>query len=234
LETLSQHFAELFNPDLAVANLGALFAVILIDLALAGDNAVAVGLAAAALPEVQRRRAIFYGIVIALVLRIVFATVTQQLLEIDWLLLAGGLLLFWVAWRMWDDLRKHQPVMVGDPVAGEHVAEDIVSGGKAPKTFFSALMTIIVADVSMSLDNVLAVAAVSRHNEVIMWFGLVLSVVLMGVAATFIAKVIEKHRWIAFVGIVIIVFAGARMVWEGGHIVWPGIVPAMPGFLGGH
>jgi len=234
LETLSQHFAELFNPDLAVANLGALFAVILIDLALAGDNAVAVGLAAAAVPDVQRRRAIFYGIVIALLLRIVFATVTQQLLEIDWLLLAGGLLLFWVAWRMWDDLRKHQPVMVGDPVAAEHVAEDVAAGGKAPKTFFSALMTIIVADVSMSLDNVLAVAAVSRHNEVIMWFGLVLSVILMGVAATLIAKVIEKHRWIAVVGIVIIVFAGARMVWEGGHIVWPGIVPAMPGFLGGH
>jgi YjbE family integral membrane protein len=234
VESLSAHFADLLNPDLAVSNFAALFSVILIDLALAGDNAVAVGLAAAALPAAQQRRAIFWGIIIALLLRIVFATVTQQLLAIDWLLLAGGLLLFWVAWRMWDDLRKHQPVMVGDPVAGEHVAENIAAGGKAPKTFFSALMTIIVADVSMSLDNVLAVAAVSRHNEVIMWFGLVLSVILMGVAATFIAKVIEKHRWIAVVGIVIIVFAGARMIWEGGHIVWPGIVPAMPGFLGGH
>ena len=233
MDSLAAHFADLFNPDLAVANFAALLSVILIDLALAGDNAVAVGLAAAALPAVQQRRAIFWGIVIALVLRIIFATVTTQLLEIDWLLLAGGLLLFWVAWRMWDDLRKHQPVMVGDPVAGEHAAEAITAGGKQPKTFMSALLTIIVADVSMSLDNVLAVAAVSRHNEVIMWFGLILSVVLMGVAATFIARIIEKHRWIAIVGIVIIVFAGTRMVWEGGHILWPGIVPGIPSFLGG-
>jgi YjbE family integral membrane protein len=233
VESLAAHFADLFNPDLAVANFAALLSVILIDLALAGDNAVAVGLAAAALPAVQQRRAIFWGIIIALVLRIVFATVTQQLLAINWLLLAGGLLLFWVAWRMWDDLRKHQPVMVGDPVAGEHAAEAIAAGGKAPKTFLSALMTIIIADVSMSLDNVLAVAAVSRHNEVIMWFGLILSVILMGVAATFIARVIEKHRWIAIIGIVIIIIAGSRMVWEGGHILWPGIVPAIPGFLGG-
>jgi len=233
VDSLAAHFADLFNPDLAVANFAALLSVILIDLALAGDNAVAVGLAAAALPAVQQRRAIFWGIVIALVLRIIFATVTTQLLEIDWLLLAGGLLLFWVAWRMWDDLRKHQPVMVGDPVAGEHAAEAITAGGKQPKTFMSALLTIIVADVSMSLDNVLAVAAVSRHNEVIMWFGLILSVVLMGVAATFIARIIEKHRWIAIVGIVIVVFAGTRMVWEGGHILWPGIVPGIPSFLGG-
>ncbi len=234
MESLSAHFADLFNPDLAVANFTALFSVILIDLALAGDNAVAVGLAAAALPAVQQRRAIFWGIIIALLLRIIFATVTTQLLEIDWILLAGGLLLFWVAWRMWDDLRKHQPVQVGNPVAAEHAAEAITTGGKAPKTFMSALMTIIIADVSMSLDNVLAVAAVSRHNEVIMWFGLVLSVVLMGVAATIIARVIEKHRWIAVVGIVIIIFAGTRMVWEGGHILWPEYIPGMPAFLGGH
>jgi len=233
VDTLAAHFAELFNPELAVANFAALFAVILIDLALAGDNAVAVGLAAAALPAAQQRRAIFYGILIALVLRIVFATITRQLLEIDWLLLAGGALLFWVAWRMWDDLRKHQPVMVGDPVAGEHMAESVASHGEKPKTFLSALMTIIIADVSMSLDNVLAVAAVSRHNEVIMWFGLVLSVVLMGVAATIIARVIEKHRWIAIVGIVIIVFAATRMVWEGSHILWPATIPGLPSFLGG-
>ncbi|MEZ5961040.1 MAG: YjbE family putative metal transport protein [Hyphomonadaceae bacterium] len=234
MESLAAHFADLFNPDLALTNLAALFSVILIDLALAGDNAVAVGLAAAALPADQRRRAIFWGILIALVLRIVFATVTQQLLQINWLLLAGGLLLYWVAWRMWDDLSKHQPIQVGDPVAGEHVAEAIAAGGKQPKTFMSALMTIIIADVSMSLDNVLAVAAVSRHNEVIMWFGLILSVILMGVAASIIARVIERYRWIAVVGVIIIVFAGTRMVWEGGHILWPGIVPAMPGFLGGH
>jgi YjbE family integral membrane protein len=215
------------------ADAAALFQVVLIDLALAGDNAVAVGLAAAALPQVQQRRAIFWGIVLALVLRILFAGVTMQLLQIPGLLFVGGLMLFWVGWRMWADLQAHQPVMVGDPVAGEHAAEAVVSGGKAPKTFMSALMTIIVADVSMSLDNVLAVAAVSKHNVYIMAFGLVLSVVLMGVAASIIARVISQHRWIAYVGIVIILFAGLRMVWEDGHNFFPAIVPPIPSFLGG-
>mgnify|MGYP001384167184 CR=1 FL=1 len=219
--------------DFVVADIAALLQVVLIDLALAGDNAVAVGLAAAALPAVQQRRAIFWGIVMALVLRILFAGVTIQLLAIPGLLFAGGLLLFWVAWRMWDDLRRHQPVMVGDPVAGEHVAEAIASHGKTPKTFASALFTIILADVSMSLDNVLAVAAVSKHNVYIMAFGLVLSVVLMGVAAAFIAKVINKYRWIAVLGIVIIIFAGTRMIWEDGHNFFPAYVPAIPSFLGG-
>ncbi|HRO03482.1 MAG TPA: hypothetical protein PLS69_07760, partial [Terricaulis sp.] len=172
-------------------------------------------------------------IVIALVLRIVFATVTTQLLGIPGLLFVGGLLLFWVAWRMYSDLKAHQPVMVGDPVAGEQLAENVAAGGKAPKTFGSALLTIIIADVSMSLDNVLAVAAVSRHNEVIMWFGLILSVILMGVAASIIARVINKYQWIAYIGIVIILFAGLRMVWEDGHNFFPAIIPAIPAFLGG-
>lgn len=216
-----------------VSDIAALFQVILIDLALAGDNAVAVGLAAAALPHEQQRRAIFWGIVMALVLRIVFAGITIQLLGIPGLLFAGGLLLFWVAWRMWSDLKAHEPVMVGNPVAGEHVAENVVTGGKPPKTFASALFTIILADVSMSLDNVLAVAAVSRHNEAIMAFGLILSVVLMGVAASIIARVINKYRWIAVLGIVIIIFAGVRMVWEDGHNFFPAMVPAIPSFLGG-
>jgi YjbE family integral membrane protein len=219
--------------DWIVADVAALLQVILIDLALAGDNAVAVGLAAAGLPREQQRRAIFWGIVMALVLRIVFAGITIQLLEIRGLLLVGGLMLFWVAWRMWADLKAHRPVAVGDPVAGEHAAEVIASGGKKPKTFVSALITIVIADVSMSLDNVLAVAAVSRHNEVIMAFGLVLSVVLMGVAASFIARVIEKHRWIAIVGIIIIIFAGTRMIWEDGHTFFPAYIPAIPSFLGG-
>ena len=219
--------------EIIFADAAALLQVVLIDLALAGDNAVAVGLAAAALPQVQQRRAIFWGIVLALVLRIVFAGVTIQLLQIQGLLLVGGLLLFWVGWRMWDDLRRHQPVMVGDPIAGEHAAEAITSHGKPPKTFMSALFTIIIADVSMSLDNVLAVAAVSKHNVYIMAFGLVLSVVLMGVAASVIARVINRYRWIAVVGIVIIIFAGARMIWEDAHNFFPAYVPAIPAFLGG-
>lgn len=234
MEGLIASFTDVFNPDHAVTNFAALFQVILIDLALAGDNAVAVGLAAAALPKEQQRRAIFWGIVLALVLRIAFASVTLHLLEIQGLLLVGGLLLFWVAWRMWSDLQAHRPVQVGDPVAGEHAAEAIASHGKAPTTFARALLTIVIADVSMSLDNVLAVAAVSRHNEVIMWFGLILSVVLMGVAASIIARVIDRYRWIAVLGIVIIIFAGARMIWEDGHNFLPAYIPAIPSFLGGH
>jgi YjbE family integral membrane protein len=220
--------------EMLFADAAALIQVILIDLALAGDNAVAVGLAAAALPAQQQKRAIFWGIVMALVLRILFAGATIHLLAIKGLLLVGGLLLFWVAWRMWSDLKAHRPVMVGEPEAVEHAIEGVTAGGQKPKTFTSALITIILADVSMSLDNVLAVAAVSRHNEVIMAFGLILSVVLMGVAATFIARVIEKHRWIAVVGIVIIVFAGVRMVWEDMHHFFPAYIPGIPTFLGGH
>lgn len=212
----------------------AFLSVVLIDLALAGDNAVAVGLAASGLPREQQRRAIMIGIIMALVLRIVFAGITIQLLGIPGLLLVGGLLLFWVAWRMWDDLRRHQPVMVGEPEKVEHAIEEVTSHGQHPKTFRTALLTIIIADVSMSLDNVLAVAAVSRHHPYIMAFGLILSVVLMGVAATIIARVIEKYRWIAFVGIIIIIFAGVRMVWEDGHNFLPELIPALPSFLGAH
>jgi YjbE family integral membrane protein len=219
--------------DLIIADVAALFSVVLIDLTLAGDNAIAVGLAAAALPAVQQRRAIFWGIAIALVLRIAFATVTLELLKIPGLLLVGGLMLFWVAWRMWSDVKAHVPVTVGDPIAGEHVAEAIAAGGKPPKTFMSALLTIIVADVSMSIDNVLAVAGVACHNKVIMWFGLILSVVLMGVAAAFIAGVINKFRWIAIVGIVIIIIVGMRMVWQDAAFLWPDAIPAMPPWLGG-
>lgn len=220
--------------EVLIADAAALLQVVLIDLALAGDNAVAVGLAAAALPALQQRRAIFWGIVMALVLRIAFAAVTAQLLAVQGLLFVGGLLLFWVAWRMWSDLKAHDPIQVLNPVAGEHFAENVASHGKAPKTFASALFTIIIADVSMSLDNVLAVAAVSKHNVYIMAFGLVLSVVLMGVAASLIARIINQHRWIAVVGIVIIVFAGARMVWEDGHNFFPAYVPGIPAWLGGH
>lgn len=234
MEGLIASIADVFNPDHAVANFAALFQVILIDLALAGDNAVAVGLAAAALPAVQQRRAIFWGIILALVLRIAFASVTLHLLNIQGLLLVGGLLLYWVAYRMWSDLKAHRPIQVGDPVAGEHAAEAVTTGGKQPKTFMSALITIVIADVSMSLDNVLAVAAVSRHNEVIMWFGLILSVIMMGVAASIIARVIDRYRWIAVLGIVIIIFAGTRMIWEDGHNFFPAYIPAIPSFLGGH
>lgn len=219
--------------DWLIADIAALVQVILIDLALAGDNAVAVGLAASALPEKQRKTAIFWGIVLALVMRVIFALITVQLLAIKGILLFGGLLLLWVAWRMWEDLAAHRPVEVGEPAEGEHLAEDVAKIAP-PASFGRALLTIVVADVSMSLDNVLAVAGVSRHSPEIMAFGLVLAVALMGVAASFIAKVIEKFRWIAILGIVIIVFAAFRMIWEDAHVFLPQFVPAMPSWLGGH
>lgn len=211
--------------------------VILIDLALAGDNAVAVGLAAAALPAKQQRQVILLGIGLALVLRIVFALITVQLLAIKGLLLAGGLLLLWVAWRMWRDISEHASLEVGLEKA-EQMAEAAgvtrsVAGAK-PAGFGRALTSIIIADVSMSLDNVLAVAGVARESPAIMAFGLILSVVLMGVAAGFIAGVINRFRWIATVGVIVIVYAAIRMIWDDLHYFFPQTVPAMPVWLGGH
>ncbi len=225
---------EQSRVDFNVAEIAALFQVILIDLALAGDNAIAVGLAASALPRLQQRQAIFWGVMLALVLRIAFSLLAiLGFQNIPGLMLVGGLLLFWVAWRMWADLKAHRPVTVLDPVAGEHAAESIASGGKAPVTFGSALLTIVIADVSMSLDNVLAVAGVAMHHPYIMAFGLVLSVVLMGVAASVIARVIERFQWIAVVGIVIIIFAGIRMVWHDATCLSDGAIMAIPSWLGG-
>lgn len=197
------------------ADVAVLIQVVLIDLALAADNAVAVGLAASALPAAQRRRAIFWGVIGALILRIAFALVTVQLLQIRGVLLFGGLLLFWVAWRMAKDLGK----------------TDDAEGAPEKKTtssFARAIFTIIIADVSMSLDNVLAVAGVSRHNPTIMTFGLALSVILMGLAANVIAMIIQRYRWVAWVGVIVIVIAGAQMIWEDMHRFFPAQIPALP------
>ncbi|MGQ0531463.1 MAG: YjbE family putative metal transport protein [Caulobacteraceae bacterium] len=220
--------------DFNISEIAALAQVILIDLALAGDNAIAVGLAASALPKTQQRTAIIWGIVLALVLRIFFSLlVIVGFQNIPYLMLIGGLLLFWVAWRMWQDIRAHEPVTVGAPEQVEHAIEGVTAGGKHPTTFGRALLTIVLADVSMSLDNVLAVAAVAMEHPAIMAFGLVLSVILMGVAASIIARFIQRFRWIAIVGILIIIFAAFRMVWEGGYRDFPEYIPPLPTYLGG-
>ena len=183
--------SELFTPEA----LSALLQVIMIDLVLAGDNAIVIGLAAAGLPKEQRARAILIGIVAATLLRIGFASITVQLLQIIGLLLAGGLLLLWVCWKMWSELRSGH----------EHDLEEIErmnEDGSAPrKTMGQAIWQITLADVSMSLDNVLAVAGAAREHPTILIFGLVLSIALMGLAASFIAKLLQKHRWIAYVGL---------------------------------
>ncbi|WP_298745507.1 YjbE family putative metal transport protein [uncultured Brevundimonas sp.] len=216
----------LSSPELA-SQLSALGKVVMMDLVLAGDNAVAVGLAAAALPQAQRKKAILIGLIAAVVLRIGFALVTVQLLAVIGLLLAGGLLLLWVCWKMWRELRERA---THDQAEAEHELELALSieHGKGPspeelglrrKSFGAALLQIMIADVTMSLDNVLAVAGAAYEYPWIMVFGLVLSIGLMGVAATYIARLLHRHRWIGYLGLAIVLYVALHMVWDGARSV---------------
>jgi YjbE family integral membrane protein len=213
---------DLFGGDSAAA-LAALFQVLMIDLVLAGDNAVAVGLAAAGLNVKDRKRAILAGLVAAVVLRIVFALITTQLLAIIGLLLAGGVLLLWVCWKMWRELHEQAQQAQGEAALEEATgidvdgdsAPDTPSPRARPKSFRQAFLQILIADVSMSLDNVLAVAGAAREHPGILVFGLILSIALMGLAATWIAKLLHKHRWIGYVGLVIVLYVALHMIWEG-------------------
>jgi len=196
----------------------AFFQVVMIDLILAGDNAIVIGLAAAGLPPEQRSRAILVGILAATALRILFAGVTTQLLKLVGLLLAGGLLLLWVCWKMWRELRATpdaEPEAAG-AVNGYDVAGDGTIAARAPrKTFAQAAGQIILADVSMSLDNVLAVAGAAREHPFVLVFGLGLSIALMGVAANYIARLLQSHRWIAYVGLAVILYVAVEMIYRG-------------------
>ena len=195
----------------------ALISVVVIDLVLAGDNAVIVGMAAAGLPPLIRRKAIVYGIAAAALLRIVFATFTTQLLGILGLTLAGGLLLLWVTWKLWREIRAGYHA---DPAhATEAAATAAPTTGSPQKTFRQALTQIVVADVSMSLDNVLAVAGTARHHIWVMVVGLALSVALMGLAATLVASILRKYPWISYLGLILIAIVALNMIWEGGHQV---------------
>jgi YjbE family integral membrane protein len=191
------------------AAITAFLQVIVIDLVLAGDNAVIIGLAAAGLAPERRARAILVGIVAATLMRIGFALIAVQLLAIIGLLLAGGVLLLWVAWKMWRELR-----------AGPHT-EEAAAAGASHKTFSQAAWQIVIADVSMSLDNVLAVAGAARDHLVALVFGLGLSIVLMGFAATLIARLLSRHRWIAYLGLAIIFYVACDMIWRGTLELWP-------------
>ncbi len=192
--------------------------VILIDLVLAGDNAVVIGLAAAGLPKVQRSRAILIGIAAATILRIVFALATTTLLGIKGLLLAGGLLLLWVCWKMYRELQAGPGAHDIVDVNPEEALANVPPGTAAPrkKSLRDAVTQIVIADVSMSLDNVLAVAGAAREHPTVLVIGLVLSVALMGAAATFIARLLNRHRWIAWVGLFIILYVAGKMIWSGG------------------
>ena len=196
----------------------ALLQVVMIDLVLAGDNAIVIGLAAAGLPQDQRTKAILVGIVAATGLRIVFAGVTTQLLQIVGLLFAGGLLLLWVCWKMWRELRvPHEQTQEATEALADYDfnADGTISGRAPRKTFAQAAGQIVVADVSMSLDNVLAVAGAAREHPTVLIFGLVLSIGLMGIAASFIARLLEKNRWIAHVGLAVIFYVAVEMVYRG-------------------
>ncbi|MFL6830771.1 MAG: YjbE family putative metal transport protein [Sphingomicrobium sp.] len=208
--------AALITPEA----LAAFLEILVIDIVLAGDNAIVVGALAAGLPAEQRRKVIMIGVLAALVLRIGFALIVTQLLQIVGLVLAGGLLLLWVAWRMWRELRE------GAHSAGsEEIVGDERSGVDSAKSFAGAAWGVAVADVSMSLDNVLAVAGAARDHPWVLVFGLVLSVLLMGVAANLIARYIERYRWIAWVGLLVILWVALKMIWEGAHHVAPVIAP---------
>jgi len=187
-----------------------LLQVLMIDIVLAGDNAIVVGMAAAGLPPAQRRTAILWGIGAATIMRIGFAAITAQLLAIVGITLAGGVLLAWVCWKMFRELRAGH----------EAPAHDMGGTDAAPtKTLPQAIGQILVADISMSLDNVLAVAGAAKDHPYVLVIGLAISVVLMGVAATFIANLLNKHRWIAWVGLIIIVYVAGDMIWAGTHEV---------------
>lgn len=193
--------------------------VVVIDLTLAGDNAVVIGLAAAGLPARQRGKAILIGILAATVMRIGFSIVTSHLLQIVGLLLAGGILLLWVCWKMWRELARPAHVEIGaETLKAERQGESYESHVKE-KTLAQAVVQIVIADISMSLDNVLAVAGAAREHTAVLVFGLGLSVLLMGLAATLIARLLEKHRWIAFVGLGIILFVAGEMILRGAQEV---------------
>jgi YjbE family integral membrane protein len=194
----------------------ALLEVLMIDIVLAGDNAIVVGALAAGLPEAQRKKVILIGVAAALVLRVGFALMVSQLLGITGLVLAGGLLLLWVGWRMYRELR-HAPQNPGS----DEIEGDERSGLAPAKSFASAAWAVALADVSMSLDNVLAVAGAARDHPEIMVIGLILAVALMGVAANFIAKYIERYRWIGWIGLAVILWVAGKMIWDGWHDVHP-------------
>jgi len=184
----------------------ALLQVLMIDIVLAGDNAVVIGMAAARVAPALRNKVIFWGLAAAVVLRVMLAAIAVKLLAIVGLTLAGGILLLWVCWRMWRDIRGAK---------GGH--EEIKLDENA--SLKNAIIQIVVADVSMSLDNVLGVAGAARNHMDVLIIGLLLSVALMGAAANIVARLLEKVRWISYVGLIIVLYVAVTMVWEGGHQV---------------
>jgi YjbE family integral membrane protein len=201
---------DLMGFHIGADQLTALVQVILIDLVMSGDNAIIIGMAVAGLPKENRTKIIVWGVVGATVLRIIFAALTTELLQIIGLTLAGGLLLLWVAYRMFRELRAK---------GHSEAAQAEGTAAAKPKTATQAMLQIVAADVSMSLDNVLAVAGAARDHKTVLWIGLILSIVLMAVASNAIARILDRYHWIAWVGFAIILYVAGSMVWDGTHEV---------------
>jgi YjbE family integral membrane protein len=213
--------SEFFTPEA----LSAFIQVIMIDLVLAGDNAIVIGLAAAGLRKEQRAKAILIGIIAATVLRIGFAAVATQILQIVGLLLAGGILLLWVCWKMWRELRAED---AQDNEDAEALERQAASEAPPRKTLAQAAWQIVVADISMSLDNILAVAGAAMEHPVVLAFGLLFSIALMGVAASFIARILHRYRWIAYLGLAVILYVAIRMIYHGADALMGHTLPVIP------
>lgn len=210
-----------FADVLTGGGLATLLSVVLIDLTMAGDNVVIMGTIASGLPERDRRRVIMLGVGMALIFLIGFALTATWLLHLTGLLLAGGLLLLWVAYNMYRELRPLRVVVADDPATPE------IEGPPATKTFFQAAVQITLADLSMSLDNVLAVAATAREHPTVLFFGLALSVTLMGLAANLVARLVQRFHWIAWIGLLVILYVALTMIWDGWQEVQPLVAAAM-------
>ncbi len=201
---------------ISLSELSALVQVILVDLVLAGDNAIVIGMAVVGLPAHLRGRVLVLGIAAATVLRVIFALLTVQLLQIIGLLLAGGILLLWVSWKLWRELRAQSQQQHAARNIGAMAGGEPVDNARAPvKSLRAAVTQIIIADVSMSLDNVLAVAGVARDHLWVLIFGLALSIAFMGLAAAYIARILARNHWIGYLGLAVIVYVSLSMIYEG-------------------
>jgi len=216
LRFCGNHNQEINYTMFSPSEMYALLQVLMADLALAGDNAIVVGLVAASVPRHSRKKVIIMGIVLAAVLRIIFSFGAVELLQVIGLMLAGGLLLLWVGWKLWREI-----IYLNEEPEQETLSN---SADTPSKTFGAAVSQIVVADLSMSLDNVLAVAGAARHHLWVLVVGLALSVALMGLASTLIADLLKRYHWIAYIGIVVIFYIAGTMIWEGAHQVYAHVI----------
>src|SRR6478736_5402630 len=198
-----------FGAIFTAAGLAKLGQIIVGDLTMAGDNVVIMGSLASGLPPRERKKVLLFGVGMALVFLIGFAVVATQLLRVTGLVFAGGLLLLWVAYNMWQQMHPRSAVVADDELTSE------VEGPPRSKTFLQAAIGITIADLSMSLDNVLLVASIARDNPALLFIGLSFSVLFMGFAANFVAKLIERHHWINYIGLAVILWVACSMIYEG-------------------